>query len=340
MKKAQTGVLLINLGTPAAPHKKAIKNYLKEFLGDARVVDLPAGLRKLLLTFIILPFRSPKTAQAYQTIWDPEKGSPLLYHSQIFSEQLQHLLGNEFKVALAMRYGQPSIVSAVEALVQTCEKIILLPLFPQYSSAATGSALEKALSYLSQKWDIPHLSVLRSFHDFPAYIAAQAQLIKPYLEQYRPEKLIFSYHSLPKRHLTKSQASCFQECLHSQQPCEVKAAQCYRAQCFETSRLLAKQLELNSTRYQVAFQSRLGRIPWIGPDFRLLMKQLRQEGKKNILVVCPSFVADCLETLEEIGIRAKEEWLALGGEQFNLVPALNAQPQWVKAVSQLVLEPR
>ncbi len=339
MHKNKIGVLLLNLGTPTSPDKKAVKRYLKEFLDDPRVIDLPWLFRKALLHLVILPFRPAKSAKAYAAIWDEKKGSPLLYHSVAFAEQLQTSLGTNYSVELGMRYATPNITVALQKLLQKkVRKIIILPLFPQYSSSATGSAIEKALGELSALQNIPGLTVHSEFYNAAGYIDAQSAILAKHLKEFQPDAVLFSYHSLPVRHIHKSQSQCDKACF-AQHPCPVITsdnAMCYRAQCYETSRLIAQQCDLEPNKYAVAFQSRLGRTEWIGPDLKSTMQQLIARNVKNVLVACPSFVADCLETLEEVGIRAKKEWQELGGKEFILTPCLNSHPLWVQAVENLV----
>ncbi len=335
----KTGILLVNLGTPASPTKKAVRQYLKEFLDDARVIDLPWGIRKALLHGFILPFRPAKSAQAYSAIWDKEQGSPLLFHSQAMALALQASLGEDYQVELGMRYGQPSISHAFEKLMDArCTHIIAIPLFPQYSSSANGSAMEKILTLAASKWNVPAITLRQNFYNHPDYIAAQAAVIAPFLTQ-AIDGVLFSYHSLPQRHIDKSQSDCAAVCVNHQECPEITSAnnRCYRAQCYATSHLLTKALNLVPEKIAVAFQSRLGRTVWIGPEIHRVMRTMRTRQMKNILVVCPSFVADCVETLEEIGIRARAEWQKLGGESFTLVPCMNQHPAWIQALKNLVL---
>ncbi|MFI4937604.1 MAG: ferrochelatase [Candidatus Berkiellales bacterium] len=320
MSHSKTGVLLLNLGTPKSPEKKAVKAFLKEFLDDHRVVDLPYLARKILLHGVILPFRPKNTAKAYQAIWDPLKGSPLLFHSQDLAETLRDNLGDDFWVEVGMRYGEPDISSALDNMIAAnCHQMIILPLFPQYSSAASGSAIQKTLECLKNRWNIPSIKIQHQFYADPEYITAQSEIIAPYLEKVKPDAMVLSYHSLPERHLKKSNGHF-----------------CYRTQCLKTSHLLAQKLNLTEKNYRVAFQSKIGRTKWIGPDVQTVFSDLISQNCKNILVACPSFVADCLETLEEIGIRGLEQWKAMGGKEFTLVPCLNADPLWVKAVGRWV----
>lgn len=320
------GLLLINLGTPASPNVKAVRRYLREFLSDSRVIDLPTPFRYLLLYAFILPFRPKISAKAYQFIWTSE-GSPLLVNSQRLIEKLSQKLGASYQIAFGMRYGEPSIATALTTL-SNCEEITVLPLYPQYSSAATGSSIEKLLSLISQQNSHPTLTVIRDFYQHPGFIAAQADLIRPYLA--RHDHLLLSYHGIPERHIRKT--GCESVCQDRCPPISSANQTCYKAQCQQTSDALAKTLGLAKNQYSAAFQSRLGKTPWIKPYTDELLPKLAQQGIKNLAVACPSFVADCLETLEEIGFQAKEQWRQLGGEQLTLIPCLNDSKRWVKAV--------
>lgn len=332
---SKTGVLLINLGTPDNPDVSSVRRYLKQFLSDERVLDIPWLIRKVLLHGFILPFRSPKSAKAYQAIWDKKLGSPLLFHSQDLAKQLQITLGDEFKVELGMRYGNPSIESAIEKLTQSnCHKIIAVPLFPQYSSAATGSAIEVVLKNYAKKWNLPALTIIDKFYDNEAYLAA----LSSSLVVNSTSHVIFSYHSLPVRQIHKSKQGCQKTCFENS-PCPnimQDTQYCYRAQCFETSKQIAQRCQLHADQYTVVFQSRLGRTVWVGPDLESSFAALIAKGVKDLTVVCPSFVADCLETLEEIGMRAKETWIEMGGKSLHLNPCLNSHPLWVKALAGIV----
>ncbi len=332
---SKTGVLLINLGTPDNPDVSSVRRYLNQFLSDERVLDIPWLVRQILLKCLILPFRSPKSAKAYQAIWDKKRGSPLLYHSLDLAKQLQIALGDDFQVELGMRYGNPSIDQAISNLAKNhCQKIIALPLFPQYSSAASGSAIEAVLKNYAKKWNLPSLTVIDKFYDNEDYLTALSGSVHARADSH----VIFSYHSLPVRQIQKSSQACQQTCFENT-PCPAIKQDthfCYRAQCYETSRQVAQRCEIDSSRYTVVFQSRLGRTVWVGPDLQSTFATLIQKGVKDLTVVCPSFVADCLETLEEIGIRAKEEWLKMGGKSLHLNPCLNADPMWVKALVGMV----
>ncbi|MBI2785903.1 MAG: ferrochelatase [Legionella longbeachae] len=323
------GLLLINLGTPSSPKISAVRSYLREFLIDKRVINLPTLLRYLLVYTVILPFRSKRSALAYQSIWT-EKGSPLLCYSQKLVHELQKEVGPENKIALGMRYGQPSIESALQKLKQ-CESITVLPLYPQYSSAASGSAIEETMRII-RSWElIPSIKIISDFFQHPAYIKAQAQIIRASLSN--EHYILFSYHGIPERQLTNS--GCKSICPGPCPTLKTEMRGCYRAQCYQSSRLLAKELGLANHSYSTAFQSRLGKTPWIKPYTDSVLIELIAKGIKKLIIVCPSFVSDCLETLEEMGIRAKQQWIALGGEELIVIPCMNTNPLWIKAIVEI-----
>jgi ferrochelatase len=333
-----TGVLLLNLGTPDSPSVPDVRRYLREFLQDPRVIDINPIGRWLLLNLFILPFRPAKSAKAYQSIWG-ERGSPLLFHSQDLAAGVARTLGPGYVVELAMRYGQPSIASALTKLrAADPRKIVVLPLFPQYSSAASGSALERVYELVRQEWNVPAVESIAPFYDDPGFIAAFAQVAEKHLAPFRPDFVLFSYHGLPERHMRKSDLTGA-HCLQSPTCCDAIGPanrNCYRAQCYATTRALVAQLGLGADGHSVSFQSRLGRTPWIHPYTDQVLPELAKAGKKRLAVMSPAFVADCLETVEEIAIRAKEQWRSLGGEDLLLVPSLNAESSWISAVAQLV----
>jgi ferrochelatase len=336
----RTGVLLVNLGTPGSARTADVRRYLREFLGDPRVLDMHPIARKLLLEGVILPLRPRRSAAAYRCIWT-EEGSPLLVWGRALRDGVAGALGSGFEVALGMRYGAPSIRSALDALREAgVDKIVVLPLFPQYSSAATGSALAKVFEELARWNDIPATHTIASFFDHPAFISAFAETTREQLADFGADHLLFSYHGLPEAHVRASDATG-QHCLAGEGCCDALVdanRSCYRAHCFATTRALASALELEAEGHSVAFQSRLGRTPWIQPYTDLRLPELAAEGVKRLAVICPAFVADCLETLEEIGIRAAEQWRELGGEELRLVTSLNAEPAWVEAVAGMVRE--
>jgi ferrochelatase len=335
----KTGILIVNLGTPDSPSPGKVRRYLREFLSDPRVLDIPALGRWILLNLIILPFRPRKSAQAYEKIWTAA-GSPLLVHTRAFAEKLRSLLPEDCEVEFAMRYGSPSIASRLDVLLaRSPEELVILPMYPQYSSASTGSTLEKVFSILGRKWNVPPVRVIGPFYRDPGFLDAIAGIGKPYLESFAPDHVLFSYHGLPERQIRRGE-SYQGHCLKAEDACcaaiSWKNNYCYRAQCFETSRQLARRLGLAPGRYTVCFQSRLGRTPWIKPYTDLVIAELGKQGKKKLLVFEPSFTADCLETLEEISLRAQATFLEAGGQKLLLVPSLNSSDAWVRAARDLV----
>lgn len=333
-----TGLMLINLGTPDAPETGPVRRYLRQFLSDPRVVDINPVGRFLLLNLVILPTRPKKSAEAYQKIWT-DRGSPLLFHSQDLVARVAERLGDDWHVELAMRYGSPSIPSAFEKFrAAGIDRIVVLPLFPQYASASTGSAVEEAFRHASTIHAVPHLTVIEPFYDDDGFIAAFSAIGRETMDSFNPDHVLFSFHGLPEKHVKASDDSGA-HCLASDDCCDriVKANRnCYRAQCFATARRLVADLDIAQDDHTICFQSRLGRTPWIKPYTDVLLDELGAAGKKRLAVFCPAFVADCLETLEEIGIRAKEQFLAAGGEDLILVPSLNSSALWADAVVSLV----
>lgn len=334
------GVLLINLGTPASPAVGDVRRYLREFLSDPRVIDLPAPARWLLLNLVILPFRPRQSAAAYRQIWT-ERGSPLLFHGQDLARKLHRTLGAP--VELGMRYQEPSIATALKKLGAhppgKLAQIVALPLFPQFSGAAWASAVEKLHTEARLLEDLPPVEVVPPFYDAPAFVDALAATAIPHLAMFDAHKILMSFHGLPVRHLHKADLAGGQHCLSNPDCCDQMSPAnhyCYRAQCHATARALARKLRLEDDAYEVTFQSRLGRTPWIEPHTDRRLAELPKEGVKRLLVLCPSFVADCLETLEEIGIRGRETFLAAGGEDLRLVPCLNSTQAWVDGVVKLV----
>ena len=331
-----TGLLLLNLGTPEAPTTPAVRAYLREFLSDPRVLDMPAIPRAILLNFVILPFRPKKSAHAYRAVWDAERGSPLMYHSRDLTERVAAKLGPAWHVELGMRYGTPSIMAAMVGLQRAgCARIVVLPLFPQYASSSTGTAIARVLDLARYPWNVPSLDVINQFYDDPGFLGAFHAVAAPALADARADHVLFSFHGLPVRQIHKGDPTK-ETCLATSDCCERLAnPSCYRAQCYATARSLADRLGLAAGSWTVCFQSRLGRIPWIEPHTDVLIDKLAKASVKRVAVVCPAFVADCLETIEEIGMRARDQFKAGGGEELVLVPSLNATPAWVDAVVDL-----
>jgi ferrochelatase len=328
------GVLLVNLGTPDAPKTKEVRRYLREFLSDPRVLDISAPARWLLLEGVILRLRPRRSAAAYAQVWT-QAGSPLLVHGRALRDGVAAKLGPEQPVELAMRYGNPSIATALERLrAADVSKIVVLPLFPQYASSSGGSAGARVMELAGELWNVPPIELLAEFPDHPGFVAAFADVARASLAGFHADHVLFSYHGLPERHVRKSDPTGV-HCLATEHCCDAVVPanrRCYRAQCHATTRALAAALDLAPGSFSVSFQSRLGRTPWIRPYTDLVLPELAARGVKRLAVLCPSFVADCLETVEEIGIRARDQWRGLGGEELRLVPSLNAHPRWVEAV--------
>ncbi len=336
----RTGILLANLGTPDSPTENDVRRYLREFLSDPYVIDLPAPLRWLLLNFVILPRRPRASAKLYASIWT-DQGSPLLVHERALAKQVAAKLGDDFHVELAMRYGNPSIEGAFAAFAaQGVTQVIVMPLYPQATGSSSGSTLAKARQVAARRGLESTLFCVKPFYDHPQFLAALAQASKPALTEFAPDHVLFSFHGVPERHLRKADLAR-RTCLTHTNCCDTlhaENANCYRAQCFSTARALARTLALPANTYSIGFQSRLGRTPWIRPYTDECLKQLATAGHKRLAVICPSFVADCLETLEEIGIRAREHWKQLGGEDLLCVPCLNDHPAFVHAVVSILHE--
>lgn len=344
---SKIGVLLVNLGTPDSPDTPDVRKYLREFLMDKRVVDIPALPRWLLVNLIIAPFRAPKSAKIYKKVWTKE-GSPLKVFGFTIKNLLQKKLGTQYQVELGMRYQSPSIKEALETLRDKgLEKIIIIPLFPQYASATTGSVHDKVME-ITKKWQIiPEMVFIQSFFDHPLFIEAFAERGKQYLSKENFDHVIFSYHGLPERQIKKGDhtGNCLKEAKIDKKIegnancCAVLTEHnrgCYRAQCFATSRLLAEKLGIEEKNYTVCFQSRLGNDPWIKPYTEPIIKDLVKQGKKKILAFSPSFIADCLETTIEIGEEYKEVFEEAGGQHWQFVESLNDSPIWVDTLADMV----
>jgi len=332
------GLLLLNLGTPDDPYPPAVRRYLRVFLSDPRVIDIHPVARQLLLNLVILPFRPARSSEAYRKIWTT-RGSPLLFHSQDLASQVQQALGPSWKVVLGMRYGNPATGAALRELHHAgCSPIHVLPLYPQYASASTGTALERVYAEAATLPVTPVLRVIPDFYVHPGFIGPAADLARAAAAE--ADHVLFSFHGVPERHVKASDFSGA-HCLSSPGCCDsiqLANRSCYRAQCQATARALAAALALPAERWSVSFQSRLGRTPWIRPFTDEVVPELARRGVRRLAVLCPSFTADCLETLEEIGIRAKEDFLAAGGESLSLVPCVNADPAWAEGVADMARE--
>lgn len=332
---SKTGVLLINLGTPDEPKIGAVRRYLFEFLNDPRVIDLPWLLRKFLVNLIIVPFRAKGSTKIYKELWT-EQGSPLLYYGESVQEKLQAKLGDAFGVHLAMRYQNPSMEKVMgEMRLLNYKKLIIIPLFPHYASASSGSAMEKAMRILSKWWVIPEIAMVSQFWDDEGFINAFVERANQYkIEQY--DHVLFSYHGLPERHVDKvyeDGAPC------KDHDCETEITEdnkyCYKATCFATTRLLAEKLNIPQEKYTVAFQSRLDN-KWLEPFSDKIVEERAKKGDKKILAFSPAFIADCLETTVEIGSEYQEIFEEHGGEKVQLVESLNDHPLWIDTLEKMV----
>jgi len=331
------GVLLVNLGTPDSPRRGDVYRYLKQFLLDPRVIDYPWLPRNLLVRGIIAPFRSGSSAKLYKKLWT-EEGSPLKFYGERVAEGVQKILGEDFVVELAMRYQNPSIDSALDRLMdQRVSEIIVLPMFPQYASATTGSVHDEVMRLLRKKQAIPTVKLVNSYYDLPAMIDIFADNARQFdLDSY--DHILFSYHGLPKRQLKKGDPSG-KYCQKAKDCCSRISGVnqfCYSAQCHGTTRAIAEKLQLNPERYTTTFQSRLGPEEWAQPYTSKVIEEQAEKGAKRLLVFSPAFVADCLETLIEISFEYQEEFEEMGGEKVDLVPSLNDDPRWIEAVADLV----
>lgn len=328
-------LLLVNLGSPASTKVADVRSYLNQFLMDPYVIDLPWPIRRLLVSLILIK-RPEQSAHAYASIWW-EEGSPLV----VLSKRLQQAMQSKWSqgpVELAMRYGEPSIEMQLGALAaKGITKITLAPLYPQFADSTTTTVIEEARGVIAEKKLDVQLSVLQPFYDQPEYISALVDSAKPYLDK-GFDHLLLSFHGLPERHLHKrdpSGAHCLKgaDCCQTASP-EVLAT-CYRAQCMRSAQAFAEAMGLQLEQWSVSFQSRLGRAKWIEPYTEARLEELAQQGVKNLLVMCPAFVADCIETLEEIGDRGLEQFQEAGGETLQLVPCLNDHPSWTEALKVL-----
>jgi ferrochelatase len=334
----KTGVLLVNLGTPDSPKTKDVRKYLTEFLNDPRVIDINAFGRFLLVNGVIVPFRAPKSAKIYKELWDEWNGeSPLLTYGLKLKEEIQKRFSNEnVTVELAMRYQNPSLDDVLAKMEKASyDEIIILPLFPHYASASTGSAIEKTLKLIRKWWTTPTIRFISNFFDNEGYIDA-------FVEKANQNKIadydhiIFSYHGLPERHIDKVHPSFKCSTCDCDKTFKEDEKLCYRNECYETSRLIAAKLNLTESDYTVSFQSRLGKTPWLTPYSDKVIEDLGKSGAKKLLVFSPAFIADCLETTVEIGVEYNEIFQEHGGEKVQLVESLNDSPIWIQTVEDLI----
>jgi protoporphyrin/coproporphyrin ferrochelatase len=332
MANMKKGLLLLNLGTPDSPEPEAVGRYLREFLMDGRVVDIPWPIRWFLVNCIIVPRRKFASSELYKTIWG-ERGSPLLFHLEDFAAQVKRRLGDNRHVEIAMRYGNPSVAKALESFRQAgVDEVLVAPLYPQYAESTTLSSVEECNRVAKLVGLNARLEFLQPFFVHPSFIDPSAQKVKEVVDQNKTEHVVFSFHGLPERHVRRTDRSNGQHCLVKADCCsEIVEANrdCYRAQCVATAKAIAIRSGLAPEEYTVCFQSRLGRAVWIGPSTEDTIVRLAKEGKKKIAVACPSFVSDCLETIEEIGGRGAELFHEYGGELLVRVDCLNSDAAWV-----------
>jgi len=335
---AKKGILLINLGSPDSTKVTDLRIYLDEFLMDERVIDKPWLSRALLVKGIIVPFRAPKSAEAYQKIWTKE-GSPLIVYTKKLKEALEAKIDEP--VEIAMRYGNPTAEYGLNALLQSnpsIEEVVVVPLYPHYAMSSYETAVEDVKAVYKKNNYSFKISFVPPFYKNPGYLNALAENIRSYLNQ-PYDHILFSYHGVPGRHIRKSDITgC--HCLQTEDCCETPSpahAHCYRHQVRTTTRLVTEMLNIPVNRYSISFQSRLGK-GWLTPFTDIRLEEMPKEGIKNLLILCPAFVSDCLETLEEIAMRGKEIFMTAGGENFTMIPCLNTNPLWVQALAGMVEE--
>jgi ferrochelatase len=334
--KAGIGVLLINLGTPNSPSVKDVRKYLFEFLNDPRVIDITAIARFFLVNFIIVPFRAPKSAKIYKEMWT-ENGSPILFYGESVKRKLQEELGDNYKVELAMRYQNPRLDDVLARMEKhNYEKIIIIPLFPQYASASSGSAIEKVMKIIKRWWIIPEIKIISQFYDDEGYLDTIVEQAEKYnIDDF--DHILFSYHGLPIRQVDRVYKDGR---LCEEHNCETEISPdnkyCYKATCFATTRLLAERLNIPKENYTVCFQSRLTK-KWLKPFSDKVIIEQAKKGAKKLLVFSPAFVADCLETTIEIGTEYQKLFKEHSGDKIQLVESLNDQPRWITALKEMVL---
>lgn len=331
---ATKAIILMNLGSPDSTEIKDLKKYLTQFLMDERVIDKPYFVRSLLVKGIIVPFRAKKSAEAYKSVWAAE-GAPLI----VISKQLQQLVQKNFEepVELVMRYGQPSSEEVLKKLHEqnkNLDEIILLPLYPHYAMSSYETAVEDIKQAHNKGAYSSHITTIKPFYNNADYINSLAESIKPYLQE-DFDKILFSYHGIPERHVKKTDVT-HSHCLQVNDCCHVPSPAhdfCYRHQTIRTTELITERLQIPKEKVEQTFQSRLGRDPWLTPFTAVRLTELPNEGVKKVLVVCPAFVSDCLETLEEMAIQGREIFMDAGGESFQLIPCMNTQYLWVETIT-------
>jgi ferrochelatase len=317
---SQNAIVLVNLGTPDAPTRKAVRRYLKEFLSDPRVVEIPKRIWWFILHLVILPFRSGKSAQKYQMIWTRD-GSPLKVHTQRQAQLLQDMLEerghDSVTVRMAMRYGSPSLPEVLDQLkAEHCDRIAILPAYPQYSGTTTGSIWDAVFAHYARVRNVPELRLVKHYHDHDGYIDALRDAILEHWDNHgRGDKLVMSFHGVPKRTLLLGDP--------------------YHCECQKTGRLLAERLHLKPDDYVVTFQSRFGRAEWLQPYTAPTVQQLAREGVRRLDVICPGFTSDCLETLEEINMEVRRDFEAAGGQEYHYIPCLNESPGWIAGMAEI-----
>ena len=322
-QQPRVGVLITNLGTPEAPQKKQLRRYLKQFLSDPRVVEVPRLLWWFILNGVILIIRPSRSAAAYRTVWT-EAGSPLLVHTRAQAEALQTSMaerfGDQVIVDFAMRYGAPSVPDVLQRMLDKgVRKLLVLPLYPQYSGSTTGSTFDALADDFTRRRWLPELRFVSHYHDHSAYIAALADSIKSFQSEHgSADKLIFSYHGIPQRYLDEGDP--------------------YHCECLKTSRLIAEALGLAEDSYLSVFQSRFGREPWLQPYADETLRGLPGQGIRSVQVICPGFAADCLETLEEAGVENRDYFLAAGGQRYEYIPCLNSSPTHIACLEEIITE--
>lgn len=331
-----TCVITVNTGTPDSPSPHDVRRYLRSFLGDKKVIDIPWLLRKILVNMIIAPFRGPKSAKLYSTIWT-DKGSPLLVNSQNFNNALQCELGDGYKVIMAMRYGKPSIDSAIKTAVgEKINKLIIMPVFPQYADSTTGSIVAEAEKEIKKNHLKAETRIIGPFFHDTGFIKAFSEKIwKYHPEEY--DHIVFSFHGLPVSQTEKMHQGKTCDELHCMEEYSDKNSKCYYASCYETARLLASACGISEDHYTVSFQSRLG-MKWLKPYTDMVLKEKALKGAKKVLLTSPSFVSDCLETIYELGIEYKKQFTENGGDQLTLVASLNDDSAWVKAAANIIIK--